>query len=96
MNTTIDYAAARKRLASITTDPAALAGLDRISETGQLNDAFMRAVERVDQKDLVSVPWAHLVEGVEVQVLRTRGGMGHADEHKPQDGARTPLENPVR
>jgi hypothetical protein len=31
MTTTIDYAAARNRLASVTADPAALAGMDRIS-----------------------------------------------------------------
>ncbi len=31
-DTRIDYVAARKRLASITADPAALAGLDRIRE----------------------------------------------------------------
>ena len=60
MNTTIDYAAARKRLASITTDPAALAGLDRISETGQLNDAFMRAVEEHN----ISLDWLFLGKGV--------------------------------
>ncbi len=34
--TRIDYVAARKRLASITPDPAALAGMDRIRETGSL------------------------------------------------------------
>ena len=43
--TRIDYATARERLASITADPAALAGLDRIRETGDLDDAFMAAVE---------------------------------------------------
>ena len=41
--TRIDYAAARERLASVTADPAALAGLDRIRETGDLDDALSRA-----------------------------------------------------
>ncbi len=36
----IDYDAARARLASITTDPAMLAGIDRIRETGDLDDAL--------------------------------------------------------
>ena len=58
--TRIDYAAARERLASITADPAALAGLDRIRETGDLDDAFMRAVVELD----ISLDWLFLGKGV--------------------------------
>ncbi len=58
--TRIDYTAARKRLASITADPAALAGLDRISKTGDLDDAFMRAVVELD----ISLDWLFLGKGV--------------------------------
>ncbi len=58
--TRIDYAAARERLASITADPAALAGLDRISETGDLDDAFMAAVEEHN----ISLDWLFLGKGV--------------------------------
>ncbi len=57
--TRIDYAAARKRLASITTDPAALAGFDRIRETGDLDDAFMRAIIELD----ISLDWLFLGKG---------------------------------
>jgi hypothetical protein len=60
MNTTIDYVAARKRLASITADPAALAGMDRIRETGDLNGAFMAAVEEHN----ISLDWLFLGKGV--------------------------------
>ena len=58
--TRIDYVAAQKRLASITADPAALAGLDRISETGDLDDAFMAAVVELD----ISLDWLFLGKGV--------------------------------
>ncbi len=57
--TRIDYAAARERLASVTTDPAALAGLDRIRESGDLDDAFMAVVVRED----ISLDWIFLGEG---------------------------------
>jgi hypothetical protein len=57
--TRIDYAAARKRLASITTDPAALAGFDRIRETGDLDNAFMAVVVRED----ISLDWIFLGKG---------------------------------
>ena len=62
MNTTItriDYAAACERLASITTDAGALAGLERISETGEINDAFMDVVVRED----ISLDWLLLGKG---------------------------------
>ena len=42
--TRIDYAAARKRLQSITDDPAMLDGSDCIEATGDLDDAIMAAV----------------------------------------------------
>jgi len=58
--TTIDYTAARERLSSITTDPAALAGLDRIRATGELDDAFMAVVARED----ISLDWLFLGKGV--------------------------------
>ncbi len=58
--TRIDYTAARERLASVTTDPAALAGLDRIRETGDLDDAFMAAVEEHN----ISLDWLFLGKGV--------------------------------
>ncbi len=58
--TRIDYVAARKRLASITADPAALAGLDRIRETGDLDDAFMAAVVEHN----ISLDWLFLGKGV--------------------------------
>ena len=45
--THIDYDAARERLSSITTDPAALAGLDRIRATGELDGAFMAVVDEL-------------------------------------------------
>ena len=57
--TRIDYAATRKRLASVTADPAALAGLDRIRETGELNGAFMAAVEEHN----ISLDWIFLGKG---------------------------------
>ena len=58
-DTRIDYAAARERLASITTDPAALAGLDRIRESGDLDDAFMALIVREN----ISLDWLFLGEG---------------------------------
>ena len=58
--TRIDYVAARKRLASITADPTALAGMDRIRETGELDDAFMAVVARED----ISLDWLFLGKGV--------------------------------
>ena len=58
--TRIDYAVARERLASITTDPAALAGLGRIRETGELNGAFMAAAEEHN----ISIDWLFLGKGV--------------------------------
>ncbi len=58
--TRIDYVAARKRLASITADPAALAGLDRIRETGDLDAALMAAVEEHN----ISLDWLFLGKGV--------------------------------
>ena len=57
--TRVDYAAARKRLASITADPAALAGFDRIRETGDLDNAFMAVVVRED----ISLDWIFLGKG---------------------------------
>ncbi len=59
-DTRIDYTAARERLASVTADPAALAGLDRIRETGELNGAFMAAVEEHN----ISLDWLFLGKGV--------------------------------
>ncbi len=38
--TRIDWQAARARLASVTDDPAVLAGLDRMRKTGDFDDAF--------------------------------------------------------
>ena len=58
--TTIDYTAARERLSSITTDPAALAGLDRIRATGDLDDAFMAAVDEHN----ISLDWLFLGKGL--------------------------------
>jgi len=58
--TRIDYVATRERLASITADPAALAGLDRIRETGDLDDAFMAAVEEHN----ISLDWLFLGKGM--------------------------------
>ncbi len=57
--TRIDYVAARKRLASITPDPAALAGMDRIRKTGSLNAAVMAAVEEHN----ISLDWLFLGKG---------------------------------
>ena len=57
--TCIDYTAARERLASVTADPAALAGMDRIAATGQLNDALMAAVNEHD----ISLDWLFLGKG---------------------------------
>ncbi len=56
----IDYVAARKRLASITADPAALAGMNRISATGSLNAALMAAVDEHN----ISLDWLFLGKGV--------------------------------
>ncbi len=61
MNTTrIDYTAARDRLASVTANPAALAGLDRVIATGRLNDAIMATVDKHD----ISLDWLFLGRGV--------------------------------
>ena len=57
--TRIDHVAARKRLASITADPAALTGMDRIRETGSLNAAVMAAVEEHN----ISLDWLFLGAG---------------------------------
>ncbi len=57
--TTIDYTAARERLSSITTDPAALAGLDRIGATGELDGAFMAVVD----EHRISLDWLFLGKG---------------------------------
>ena len=57
--TTIDYDAARERLSSITTDPAALAGLDRVKATGDLDDDLMRAVD----EHRISLDWLFLGKG---------------------------------
>jgi hypothetical protein len=58
--TRIDYVVARKRLASITTDPVALVGMDRIRETGSLNAAVMAAVDEHN----ISLDWLFLGKGV--------------------------------
>jgi hypothetical protein len=55
----IDYTAVRERLASITSDPNVLAGLDRIRDTGDLDDAFMRTVVEQD----ISLDWLLLGKG---------------------------------
>ncbi len=55
----IDYTAARERLSSITTDPAALAGLDRIKATGELDGAFMAVVD----EHRISLDWLFLGKG---------------------------------
>ena len=57
--TDIDYTAARERLSSITTDPAALAGLDRIKATGELDGAFMAVVD----EHRISLDWLFLGKG---------------------------------
>jgi hypothetical protein len=57
--TTIDYTAARERLASITTDPAALAGLDRVKATGELDGAFIAVVDEYR----ISLDWLFLGKG---------------------------------
>ncbi len=59
MTTHVDYDASRERLSSITTDPAALAGLDRIRATGELDDAFMAAVD----EHRISLDWLFLGKG---------------------------------
>ena len=56
----IDYDTARERLSSITTDPAALAGLDRIRATGELDGAFMAVVD----EHRISLDWLFLGKGV--------------------------------
>ncbi len=50
MNTTtrIDYAAARKRLASITTDPAALASFELVAKSGEMEPEFCEVVARLN------------------------------------------------
>jgi len=40
----IDYDAARKRLLAISTDPAVLEGFERSARTGEVDDAFLKAV----------------------------------------------------
>ena len=60
MTTHIDYTAARERLSSITTDPAALAGLDRIRATGELDSAFVAVVD----EHRISLDWLFLGKGV--------------------------------
>ena len=57
--TRIDYGAARERLSSITTDPAVLASFDRIRAAGELDDAFMRAVD----EHRISLDWLFLGKG---------------------------------
>jgi len=57
--TRIDWQAARDRLASITTDTAALAGLDRLRACGEFDDAFMAAVVAEN----ISLDWLLLGEG---------------------------------
>ena len=48
MTTSIDYTAARERLTSITTDPAALASFERVAQSGDVNDEFLEAVARLN------------------------------------------------
>ncbi len=48
MKTPIDYTAARERLTSITTDPAALASFERVAQSGDVNDEFLEAVARLN------------------------------------------------
>ena len=57
--TRVDYAAARERLASITDDPAVLAGFDKFRKTGDFSDAYMRAV--VEHR--ISFDWLFLGRG---------------------------------
>ena len=57
--TTIDYGAARERLQSITADPAALAGFDRIKATGELDSAFVAVVD----EHRISLDWLFLGKG---------------------------------
>ena len=57
--TRIDWQAARERLASVTDDPAVLAGLERMRETGDFDDAFMREIVEGN----VSLDWLFLGEG---------------------------------
>ncbi len=59
MTTHIDYDAARERLSSVTTDPAALAGLDRIRATGELDSAFVAVVD----EHRISLDWLLLGKG---------------------------------
>ena len=59
--TTIDYGAARERLQSITADPAALAGFDRIKATGDLDDGFMAAIG----EHRISLDWLFLGKGTD-------------------------------
>ena len=40
----IDYDAARKRLQAISADPAVLGGFERSARTGEVDDAFLKAV----------------------------------------------------
>ena len=57
--TRIDWAAVKERLASVTDDPAVLAGLDRMRKTGDFDDAFMREIVEGN----VSLDWLFLGEG---------------------------------
>ena len=58
--TRIDYAAARERLQSVTTDAATLASFDHVRETGELEDTFMKVVVDLD----ISLNWLLLGKGV--------------------------------
>ena len=55
----IDYDAARTRLAPLTNDPAALAGLERVRENGDLDDAFLEAIMGAD----ISLDYIFMGEG---------------------------------
>jgi hypothetical protein len=50
MNTTthIDYTTARERLTSITTDPAALASLELVAKSGEMEPEFCEVVARLN------------------------------------------------
>ena len=58
--TRIDYAAARERLQSVTTDAATLASFDHVRETGELEDTLMKAVAEHN----ISLDWLFLGKGV--------------------------------
>jgi hypothetical protein len=48
MTTHIDYDAARERLKAITTDPAALASLELVAKSGELEPEFCEVVTRLN------------------------------------------------